>query len=155
HSANTSGTAAAGGPNGSNNPNANGAGGSGSGKGAGAEGKGAGKSGNGRGTGTGSGAGSGAGTGSFPGITIQGGEDSANNSKNDGPGFTIEPQQAYGMTVISTAASGGGLEDFGVFNDQRIFTVYIPMKKSEDEPDPAWTLQYGLLNDASMSMSSD
>ena len=76
------------------------------GKGRGTEGKGAGKS-NGRGAGTGSGAGSGSGTGSFPGITIQGGEDTATTAKNDGPGFTIEPQSAYGMTVVSTASSGG------------------------------------------------
>jgi hypothetical protein len=145
----------AGGPNGTNNPLANGTGGTGNGKGRGTEGKGAGKSNGGRGTGTGSGAGSGSGTGSFPGITIQGGEDTATTANNDDPGFTIEPQAAYGMTVISTASSGGGLEDFGVFADQRIFTVYIPMKRSPEEADPTWTLQYGLMNDDSMSASDD
>src|SRR5205823_11293346 len=133
--AKATGTGSAGGPNGTNNPEANGSGGAGAGKGRGTEGSGAGKS-NGRGAGTGSGAGSGSGTGSFPGITIQGGEDTATTAKNDGPGFTIEPQSAYGMTVVSTAASGGGLEDFGVFADQRIFTVYIPMKRSPEEADP-------------------
>ena len=152
--AKATGTGAAGGPNGSNNPLANGMGGIGAGKGRGTEGKGAGKS-NGRGAGTGSGAGSGSGTGSFPGITIQGGEDAATTAKNDGPGFTIEPQSAYGMTVVSTASSGGGLEDFGVFADQRVFTVYIPMKRSPEEADPTWTLQYGLMNDDSMSASDD
>ena len=59
------------------------------------------------------------------------------------------------MTVVSTASSGGGLEDFGVFADQRIFTVYIPMKRSPEEEDPTWTLQYGLLNDDSGSVSGD
>ena len=152
--AKATGTGAAGGPNGTNNPLANGVGGTGSGKGRGTEGKGAGKS-NGRGAGTGSGAGSGSGTGSFPGITIQGGEDTATTAKNDGPGFTIEPQSAYGMTVVSTASSGGGLEDFGVFADQRVFTVYIPMKRTPEEADPTWTLQYGLMNDDSMSASDD
>jgi hypothetical protein len=152
--AKATGNGAAGGLNGSNNPLANGAGGAGNGKGRGTEGKGAGKS-NGRGAGTGSGAGSGSGTGAFPGITIQGGEDSAANAKNDGPGFTIEPESAYGMTVVSTASSGGGLEDFGVFADQRVFTVYIPMKSSPEEADPIWTLQYGLMNDDSMSASND
>lgn len=155
HSSNAAGTGAAGVPNGTNNPLAAGLGGDGTGKGRGTEGKGAGKSSGGRGSGTGSGAGSGSGTGSFPGITIQGGEDSATNAKNDGPGFTIEPQSAYGMTVVSTASSGGGLEDFGVFADQRIFTVYIPMKRSPEEADPTWTLQYGLINDESMSASND
>jgi hypothetical protein len=51
------------------------------------------------------------------------------------------------MTVVSTANSGGGLEDFGVFHDERIFTVYIPMKRSEEEADPTWTLQYAPLQD--------
>jgi hypothetical protein len=156
NTAKAAGTDAGGGPTGSDNPSASGAGGAGTGRGRGTEGKGAGKSNaNGRGAGTGSGAGSGSGTGSFPGITIQGGEDSASTAKNDGPGFTVEPQTAYGMTVVSTAASGGGLEDFGVFADQRIFTVYIPMQRTPEEADPTWTLQYGLLTDSSMSMSTD
>jgi Gram-negative bacterial TonB protein C-terminal len=116
--------------------------GSGSGKGRGGIGKGAGST-PGRGAGTGSGAGSGSGTGSFPGITIQGGEDASNN---DAPGFTVEPQAPYHMTVVSTASSGGGLEDFGVFDNERVFTVYIPMKRSPEADDPTWTLQYSLID---------
>jgi hypothetical protein len=124
---------------GSANTSGAGAGGSGAGKGGRAlAGKGSG-AGSGRGAGTGSGAGSGSGTGSFPGITIQGGEDATNTNP---PSFTIEQQPAYDMTVVSTASSGGGLEDFGVFTDERVFTVYIPMKRSEEEADPTWTLQY-------------
>lgn len=142
---------------GSNHANANGAptgtDGNGTGAGRGLEGKGAGKAG--RGTGTGSGAGSGSGTGSFPGITIQGGQDSAAAKNTDGQGFTIEPQSAYGLTVVSTAESGGGLEDVGVFANQRIFTVYIPMKRSPEEEDPTWTLQYALVNDSSRTPSDD
>ena len=64
------------------------------------------------------------------------------------PKFTIEQQPAYGMTVVSTASSGGGLEDFGVFHDERVFTVYIPMKRSEEEADPTWTLQYAPVQSA-------
>jgi Gram-negative bacterial TonB protein C-terminal len=118
--------------------------GAGSGKGRGGVGKGAGST-PGRGAGTGSGAGSGSGTGSFPGITIQGG---VNASNNDSPGFTIEPQAPYHMTVVSTASSGGGLEDFGVFNNERVFTVYIPMKRTPEAEDPTWTLQYALVDSA-------
>ena len=136
-----------GGDNVSPNASANGAGGVGNGHGRGGEGKGAGKSGRGSEAGTGSGAGSGSGSGSFPGITIQGGENSA-ATNNTAPGFTIEPQSAYAMTVVSTAESGGGLEDFGVFSGQRIFTVYVPMKRSPEEEDPTWTLQYGLVSDS-------
>jgi hypothetical protein len=50
------------------------------------------------------------------------------------------------MTVVSTASSGGGLEDFGVFNNERVFTVYIPMKRTPDSEDPTWTLQYALVD---------
>jgi len=116
--------------------------GSGSGKGRGGAGKGAGST-PGRGAGTGSGAGSGSGTGSFPGITIQGGEDASNN---DSPAFTVEPQAPYHMTVVSTASSGGGLEDFGVFDNERVYTVYVPMKRTPEAEDPTWTLQYALVD---------
>ena len=55
------------------------------------------------------------------------------------------------MTVVSTASSGGGLEDFGVFNNERIFTVYIPVKPTPEEADPTWTLQYAIIKDGSVS----
>jgi hypothetical protein len=116
--------------------------GAGSGKGRGGAGKGAGSA-PGRGAGTGTGGGSGSGTGSFPGITIQGGEDASND---DSPKFTVEPQAPYRMTVVSTASSGGGLEDFGVFDNERVYTVYVPMKRTPDAEDPTWTLQYALVD---------
>ncbi len=59
------------------------------------------------------------------------------------------------MTVVSTASSGGGLEDFGVFDKERVFTVYIPMKRTPDAEDPTWTLQYALLKDDSASVQGD
>jgi hypothetical protein len=130
---------------GSGNTSGAGAGGAGSGKGRGTAGRGAGTNGNGRGEGTGSGGGRGSGSGSFPGITIQGGEDAKANTNP--PAFTIEPQTAYAMTVVSTASSGGGLEDFGVFDNERVFTVYVPMKRSPEEEDPTWTMQYALTKD--------
>jgi Gram-negative bacterial TonB protein C-terminal len=131
---------------GSGNTSGPGAGGNGNGKGRGMRGSGAGRSGD-RNSGTGSGGGSGSGTGSFPGITIQGGEDE-NKANSNTPGIAIEPQPSYGMTVVSTASSGGGLEDFGVFENERVFTVYVPMKRSPDEDDPTWTLQYAVLKDS-------
>ena len=140
---------------GSGNASGAGGGGAGSGKGRNAGGQGSagrGASGSsGRGSGTGSGAGSGQGTGAFPGITIQGGE----NASADAPAFTIAPQTPYGMTVVSTASSGGGLEDFGVFADERVFTVYVPMKRTPDAEDPTWTLQYALLNADSSQSAGD
>ena len=140
------GSASASAGTGTANTSGEGAGGTGNGKGRGTAGNGAG-AGSGRGNGSGSGAGSGSGSGSFPGITIQGGED-ADASNTNPPKFTIEQQSPYAMTVVSTAKSGGGLEDFGIFHDVRIFTVYIPMKRSEEEEDPTWTLQYALQDES-------
>lgn len=131
---------------GSGNTSGAGAGGPGNGRGRGTAGKGAGTNGNGKGAGTGAGGGSGSGSGSFPGITIQGGEDANANNTNP-PTFTLEPQSAYAMTVVSTASSGGGLEDYGVFDNERVFTVYVPMKRSPEEEDPTWTMQYALTKD--------
>jgi len=65
--------------------------------------------------------------------------------RNNSPAYTIAPQSSYGMTVVSTASSGGGLEDFGVFDNERVFTVYIPMKRTPDAEDPTWTLRCGGL----------
>jgi len=113
----------------------------GNGSGRGTAGAGAGKSGH--GAGTGSGAGSGSGTGSFPGITIQGGE---GNESSNGHSFTVAQQTPYQMTIVATASSGGGLADYGVFENERVYTVYVPMQRTPQEADPTWTLQYALEN---------
>jgi len=126
-----------------------GTGGPGNGKGRGAAGEGAGAAGR-QGTGSGAGGGSGSGTGSFPGITIQGSEDTQAKTTTK-PSFTIEPQSSYGMTIVSTASSGGGLEDFGVFQNERIFTVYIPVKPSPELADPTWTMQYAVVKDGTIA----
>ncbi len=116
-----------------------GVGGNGTGNGHGNSGAGAGRAGS--GAGTGAGAGSGTGSGSFPGITIQGGE---GNEGTESHGFTVAPQTPYQMTIVATASSGGGLPDFGVFENERVYTVYIPMQRTPQEADPTWTLQYAL-----------
>jgi hypothetical protein len=96
----------------------------------------------GHGAGTGAGAGSGAGSGAFPGISIQGDEHSS--SPGNPSAMSVTPQKPYDMTVVATASSGGGLQDFGVFQNERVFTVYIPMQRTPQEEDPTWTLQYAL-----------
>jgi len=48
------------------------------------------------------------------------------------------------MTFTSTASSGGGLPDFGVFQNQKVYTVYLDMRASDDDPAPSWTLQYAV-----------
>jgi hypothetical protein len=58
--------------------------------------------------------------------------------------MTVTPQTPYQITIVATASSGGGLQDFGVFENERVYTVYIPMQRTPQEEDPTWTLQYAL-----------
>lgn len=103
-------------------------------------------------SGSGTGAGAGHGGGAFPGITIQGsGSGSGAAGKST---WHVAPQTAYGMTIVATASSGGGLPDFGVFSHEKVYTVYIDMSTADD-PAPALTLQYALLNDPSAEGSAN
>lgn len=107
-------------------------------------------SGSGTGTtvGSGAGAGSAAGSGGFPGMTITGGSHGNNNAAAGG-GFKINltshRQTPYGMNVTATASSGGGLADFGVFQNETVYTVYLDMRANDEDPSPSWTLQYAAL----------
>lgn len=142
------GAGSAGTGNGSGSTSGAGVGGAGTGNGRGSAGTGAGRSGH--GAGTGSGAGSGAGSGSFPGITIQGEEGSSASASNSSS-MTVSPQTPYQITIVATASSGGGLQDYGVFENERVYTVYIPMQRTPQEADPTWTLQYALASSSSDS----
>jgi outer membrane biosynthesis protein TonB len=55
------------------------------------------------------------------------------------------------LTIVSTGSSGGGLPDFGVFSDEKVYTVYINMRQTTDDPAPSWTLQYALLREAAQA----
>jgi hypothetical protein len=113
--------------------------------------------GSGKGVGDGTGNGNGAG-GPFPGITIlAGGVVASPPSRDSGvearigaddssreanpPGFL---QRSYGVTVVTTESSGGGLPDFGVFADEQVHTVFVDMRQEVDDPAPAWTAAYGV-----------
>src|SRR5581483_4400719 len=89
---------------------------------------------------SGGGAGNGGGSGTFAGITIHGGGYRGGTGANLHP--TLAPRNAYGMTIVSTASSGGGLADFGVFSDEKVYTVFMDMRETGAEHAPAWTLQY-------------
>ena len=127
--------------------NGTGGGGTGSGTGTGS-GSGPGRGhGTGTGSGTGTGEGSGPGSGPFPGISIVGGSGTSGVTSRARPGGSRTspgPHGTYGMTIVATAASGGGLRDYGIFRNESVFTVYIDMTHSPD-PAPSWTLQYALL----------
>ena len=97
--------------------------------------------------GSGSGAGSAPGSGGFPGITIRGGQ--YGNNASTSMHVAISPRtHAYNMTVVSTASSGGGLPDFGVFSNEKVYTVYLDMSAGPDDPAPSWTLQYAPIQHA-------
>jgi hypothetical protein len=94
------------------------------------------------GTGTGSGAGSAPGKGGFPGITIQGGRyGNTSDLQATGP----KTPKSYNMTIVSTGSSGGGLPDLGVFQNEKVYTVYLDMRANDEDPAPSWTLQYSVL----------
>jgi len=113
---------------------------SGSGKGNGAGSGGSGK-------GAGRGAGDGLGGGSFSGMTIQGGslEGGGASQSNMQLGAAVAPQTSYSLTVVSTASSGGGLGDFGVFANEQVYTVYVDVRRTLHSTAPSWTLQCAVL----------
>ncbi len=107
-------------------------------------------SGSGTGSGPGVGAGSGPGKGPFRGITIVGGVPESGAAANPAP--TPRPrrplQTSYGITVISTENSGGGLPDFGVFSHEQVYTVYLDMRETETDPVNSWTLEFAVVQGA-------
>jgi hypothetical protein len=106
--------------------------------------------GRGTGTGTGTGAGSGAGKSPFSGITVIGGSiDTGVVSSSPPPPRTPRPlQTAYGLSIISTENSGGGLPSFGVFSNEQIYTVYLDMRNTEYDPPQSWTLEFAVAQPA-------
>lgn len=103
-------------------------------------------SGTGTGTGTGSGAGAGPGTGPFEGISVAGGTTTGRAAAPPAGRTPADsgPRPTYGLTVTSTASSGGGLRDYGIFRNESVFTVYIEMTHSPTRA-PSWILQYAQL----------
>jgi hypothetical protein len=99
-------------------------------------------------SGSGTGAGAGYGGGAFPGITIQGGSLGSGAIGKTADGALLAPQTSYRMTILSTASSGGGLADFGVFSNEKVYTVYIDIRQTAEDRSPSWTLQYAPLREA-------
>jgi len=97
---------------------------------------------------SGTGAGAASGSGGFPGIAIQGGRYGKGDAGELHPATAPQRQSSYGMTIVSTASSGGGLPDLGVFRNEKVYAVYLDMKANDEDPAPSWTLQYALLQPA-------
>jgi hypothetical protein len=56
--------------------------------------------------------------------------------------------------IVATGSSGGGLADFGVFFGEQVYTVYIDMRQTTDDPAPSWVMQYALLHEAAAQASA-
>ncbi|MFB3906310.1 MAG: hypothetical protein ACE15E_22935 [Acidobacteriota bacterium] len=86
---------------------------------------------------------------SFAGISVTGGIDDA--AKGANTSFLVKPrrplQTSYGVSVVSTESSGGGLPSFGLFSNHDIYTVYIDMRETETDSDPPWTLEVAVAQD--------
>ena len=95
--------------------------------------------------GSGKGGGSAAGGGGFPGISISGGRYGNGSAAGLNASLTPRRQTSYAMTITSTASSGGGLPDFGVFQNEKVYTVYLDMRTDDEDRTPSWTLQYAVL----------
>ena len=90
------------------------------------------------------GAGSSSSKGALAGITIVGGVGRTEASVNSLPDSRIpnSRQTRYGLFVVSTENSGGGLPYFGVFSNAQINTVYLDMRQTETDTAPFWTLEF-------------
>src|SRR5712692_9255319 len=94
------------------------------------------------------------GGGGFPGITVRGGR-YGDGAAGGLVASATHPQTSYGMNITSTASSGGGLSDFGVFENEKVYTVYLDMRANDEDPAPSWTLQYALLQPPAGSAASN
>jgi len=86
----------------------------------------------------------------FAGITIQGGEWDRDSpaaetrlvgSRADGP-----LDSPYPLTVAAAGNSGGGLRDFGVFDNQPVYTDYLPIEGLCDPHAPPLVLQFTFVD---------
>ena len=90
-----------------------------------------------------------AGTNPFSGITILGessapSRNSTSNSTSPGKSAVQPLQTSYGITILASGGSGGGLPDFGVFGNEQVHTVYLDMRQTiQDEP-VSWTVEFGV-----------
>jgi hypothetical protein len=101
------------------------------------------------GQGSGAGAGSAPGGGGFPGIAIQGGRYGKGNTGSMLSKAEPRHPTTYDMNIVSTASSGGGLPDLGVFHNEKVYTVFVDMRATDEDHAPSWILQYAVRPRAS------
>src|SRR5260370_18022922 len=47
--------------------------------------------------------------------------------------------------MTCTGRRGGGRPDVGVFENEKVYTVYLDMRADDEDAAPSWTLQYAVL----------
>ncbi len=101
---------------------------------------------------SGLGAGSSSSNGALAGLTIVGGVGRTEASVNSLPDSRIpnSRQTRYGLSVVSTENSGGGLPYFDVFSNAQINTVYLDMRQTETDETPFWTLEFAVPRGAAI-----
>ncbi len=99
-----------------------------------------------RGSSTGSGGGTGTQSGPFPNVTVEAKKEAPDPAPKPAPADpprVLPHHEAYGMTIISSGSTGGGLRDYGVFRDGGpTYTIYLDV--SSIGVRSRWSLQYGL-----------
>src|SRR6266852_3698889 len=100
---------------------------------------------------TGSGAGSGGryGSGQGSGVNSDGNASGPARGVKSSPGLGTGSATGRGSgTGAGSAPGGGGLPDLGVFQNEKVYTVYLDMRANDEDPTPSWTLQYSVLQPA-------
>jgi hypothetical protein len=101
----------------------------------------------------GSGKGTGGAKGPFAGITIAGGSYDPGMAENPNPVMPapIPVRSNYGVAVVSTENSGGGLPYVGVFSNEQIYTVYLDMRETDSVSSHSWTFEFALIQNTTAS----
>jgi|KBSMisStandDraft_5_1062788.scaffolds.fasta_scaffold22512_3 hypothetical protein len=94
----------------------------------------------------------GAGAGIFPGITILNPETSSSTPSRNATSTPLAPnkgvapplQTSYGITILASGGSGGGLPDFGVFGNEQVHTAYLDMRRTIQDDPVTWTVEFGM-----------
>jgi hypothetical protein len=105
--------------------------------------------GTGAGDGSASGRGAGSGRNAFPGITIVGGSNNGTTGRGSAPGTPdkppVTPRTSYGVSIVASGSTGGGLPSMGVFTNEQVYTAYLDMKWVSGTTAPSWTFEYAVI----------
>jgi len=96
------------------------------------------------------GRGAGSGRNAFPGITIVGGNNNgATTGRGAGPVTPDKPpappRTSYGVSIVTSGSTGGGLPSMGVFTNEQVYTAYLDMKWANGAAAPSWTFEYAVI----------